>query len=52
MLAAAFALATGPASFVFVGLSSTLASAANDIIRLSEHEPYGILGATLILELK
>jgi len=50
LLAAAFN--NLPASFVFVGLTSTLASAVIDIIRLAEHEPYGILGATLILELK
>lgn len=53
LLDSAFAdLAATATSFVYVGLSSVLASAASDIIRLSEHEPYGIRGASLILKLR
>jgi hypothetical protein len=53
MLASAFSESTAStASFVFVGLSHALALAANDILRLSEQEPYGIRGATLILKLR
>lgn len=38
-------------SVVFPGLSSVLSMAINDILRLSEDEPYGIRGATVILKL-
>jgi hypothetical protein len=47
-----FAAVSTTSSVAFLGLSSTLASAVNDILRLSEEEPYGIRGASIILKFR
>ena len=45
-------VSTSTASFIYVGLTATLTAAASEILRLAEHEPYGIRGASLILKLR
>jgi hypothetical protein len=47
-----FAAVSTTSLVAFLGLSSTLASAVNDILRLSEEEPYGIRGASIILKFR
>lgn len=41
-----------PRTITALGLHSTLREAAHDILHLSEDEPYGVRGATVIIKLK